>query len=75
MTPAEAPTDEIPPLRPGRITTYSPVDIRRWGVERFLAAVCRKEPLQIPDLGFTDEENRATDEVMRQEREAAAHGL
>ena len=75
MTVAKILTDEIPPLRPGKVTSYSPADIRRWGVQRFLDTVCRKEPLQIPDLGFTEEENRATDEVLRQEREATAHGL
>ena len=67
--------DEIPPLRPGRMNSYSPADIRRWGVERFLDAVCRKEPLEIPDLGFTAEENAAMDEILREEREAAANGL
>ncbi|MDO7874054.1 hypothetical protein Q5H93_04865 [Hymenobacter sp. ASUV-10] len=67
--------DEIPPMRPGRLNLYSPDDIKRWGVERFLDTVCRKEPLEIPDLGFTEEENRAMDEILRQEREASARGL
>ena len=67
--------DEIPPMRPGRMNLYSAADIKRWGVERFLDTVCRKEPLEIPDLGFTDEENRAMDEILREEREASARGL
>jgi hypothetical protein len=67
--------DEIPPMRPGRINLYSPDDIKRWGVQRFLDTVCRKEPLEIPDLGFTEEENRAMDELLRQDREDAANGL
>lgn len=54
---------------------YSPTDIKRWGVQRFLDEVTRKEPLVIPDLGFTEEENRLMDEILREEREAAARGL
>lgn len=68
-------TDLIPPLRPGRLNVYSPADIKRWGVERFLDAVARKEPLPMPDLGFTAAEDEAMDEILRQEREAAARGL
>ena len=73
--PAETLSDVIPPLRPGRINEYSIADIKRWGVERFLDEVCAKEPLQIPDLGFTDEENRLMDEILEQERQASARGL
>ncbi len=73
--PAETLSNIIPPLRPGRVTVYSAADIKRWGVERFLDTVCAKEPLQIPDLGFTNEENRLMDEVLYQEREASARGL
>lgn len=68
-------TDEIPLRHPGRMTSYSPADIRRWGVQRFLDTVCRKEPLPIPDLEFTEAENQAMDEILREEREAAARGL
>ncbi len=75
MTPAETLTDEIPPMRPGRMNSYSTADIKRWGVQRFLDTVCRKEPLEIPDLGFTEEENRLMDEILREEREASARGL
>ena len=75
MTPAEALTDEIPPMQPGRMNSYSTEDIKRWGVERFLDAVQLKEPIPMPDLKFTEEENRQMDEYLRQEREAAARGL
>ena len=67
--------DVIPPMRPGRVNVYSAADIKRWGVERFLDAVALKEPLEMPDFGFTDEENRLMDEILREEREAAARGL
>lgn len=50
--------------------SYSPADIRRWGVERFLDEVCAKEPFQIPDLGFTEAENQRMDEILREERQA-----
>ncbi|WP_375416436.1 hypothetical protein [uncultured Hymenobacter sp.] len=68
-------SDIIPPLRPGRINEYSTTDIKRWGVQRFLDTVCGKKPLEIPDLGFTEEENRLMDEILREEREASARGL
>lgn len=68
-------SDIIPPMRPNRMNSYSTADIKRWGVERFLDAVARKEPLEIPDLGFTDEENRLMDELLRQDREDSANGL
>ena len=63
------PLEPIPPIRKGQ-NSYSPADIKRWGVERFLNEVCSKEPFQIPDLGFTEEENRLMDQVLKQEREA-----
>lgn len=75
MATTETLPDVIPPLRPGRMNVYSPTDIKRWGVQRFLDEVTRKEPLVIPDLGFTEEENRLMDEILREEREAAARGL
>lgn len=75
FTPSDTVADEIPPMRPGRINVYSADDILRWGVERFFEVVGRKEPLKIPDLGFTDEENKAMDELLRQDRENSADGL
>lgn len=67
--------DPIPHLRPGQRTAYSPAAIRRWGVARFLAEVCPAEPLPIPDLGFTPEENARMDALLAQERAATADGL
>jgi len=65
--------EPIPHMRPGK-NSYSPEDIRRWGVKRFLDEVCAKEPFTIPDLRFTDEENRRMDEILQQERQASAEG-
>lgn len=72
---AQPTLDLIPQLRPGQRTSYAPADIRRWGAERFLAEVCPPEPLPIPDLGFTAEENARMDELLADERAAAADGL
>ena len=65
----DKPLEPIPPMRIGG-NSYSPADIRRWGVERFLDEVCAKEPFQIPDLGFTEAENQRMDEILREERQA-----
>ena len=68
-------SDEIPPMKPGQMNGYSTDDIKRWGVKRFLDTVCRKEPLPMPDFGFTDEENAAMDEILRREREIKDFGF
>jgi hypothetical protein len=70
---SDKPLEPIPPMRTSG-NSYSSADIRRWGVERFLNEMCSKEPFVIPDLGFTDEENRRMDEVLDQERQATADG-
>ena len=44
--------------------TYKAEDVLRWGVERFMQEVAPKEFLAIPDLGFTDDENRRTDALL-----------
>ncbi|WP_246559068.1 hypothetical protein [Hymenobacter piscis] len=67
--------DAIPALRWGQLTYYSPADIKRWGVQRFLDTVAPAAPLPIPDLGFTEEENKRMDELLQQERQDAARGL
>jgi hypothetical protein len=64
--------EPIPPMRRGA-NSYKPEDIRRWGVQRFINEVAPKEPLAIPDLGFTEEENRRMDELLKQERDAPAN--
>ena len=68
------PIEPIPPMRRGA-NSYKPEDIRRWGVQRFMSEVAPKEPLEIPDLGFSEEENRRMDELLKLEREASANGL
>lgn len=67
--------EAIPPLKRGRLNSYSPADIKRWGVQRFLDEVCEKDPIPIPNLGFTEEENRRMDELLQEEKEASRDGL
>lgn len=55
--------------------SYKPEDIQRWGVQRFMTEIAPKEPLEIPDLGFSEDENRRMDQLLKQEREASANGL
>lgn len=57
--------ESIPPIRRGN-NSYKPEDIRRWGVKRFLEEVTPKEPLSIPDLGFTEEENHRMNELLKE---------
>ena len=59
--------EAIPPLRRGA-NTYKPEDIRRWGVERFMKEVAPQKPFSIPDLGFTEEENRCMDALLKEEK-------
>lgn len=56
--------DEIPPMRRGRLNSYKPEDIRRWGVERFLEATAVREPFNRVFPEFTEEENRRMDELL-----------
>jgi hypothetical protein len=58
--------EAIPPIRPGA-NSYKPEDIRKWGVKRFMEEVAPKEPFVIPDLGFTEEENKRMDELLKEE--------
>ena len=67
-------TEPIPPMRRGA-NSYKPEDIRRWGVQRFMNEISPKEPLEIPDLGFSAEENQRMDELLKQEQETTANGL
>lgn len=62
--------EPIPPMRRGA-NSYRPEDIRRWGVKRFMNEVAPKQPLEIPDLGFSEEENRRMDEILKEEREVS----
>jgi hypothetical protein len=56
--------DEIPPMKRGRLNSYKPEDIRRWGVERFLEATAVREPFNRVFPDFTDEENQRMDELL-----------
>lgn len=62
--------EPIPPMRRGD-NSYKPEDIRRWGVQRFMDEVAPKLPFKIPDLEFSEEENRRMDELLQEERNAA----
>ena len=66
------PQEPIPPMRRGA-NSYKPEDIRRWGLERFMQEVAPQMPLTIPDLGFSEDENRRMDELLKQERDALPH--
>ena len=57
----------IPLLQKGKMNSYRPEDIKRWGVERFMDAVCAKEDIVIPSLGFTVEENERMEEILKEE--------
>ena len=67
--------DKIPPFKPGQWNSFRPEDVKRWGVERFLAEAAPKEPIPMLDFDFTEEENQRMDEILRAEREAKDRGL
>ena len=57
----------IPLLQKENMNSYRPEDIKRWGVERFMDAVCAKEDIVIPVLGFTVQENGRMEEILKEE--------
>jgi hypothetical protein len=59
--------DIIPILQKGKTNSYRPEDIKRWGVNHFMDVVCAKEDILIPNLGFTDEENKRMDAILLEE--------
>ena len=61
--------DIIPKLQKGKPTSYRPEDIKRWGVNHFMDVVCGKGNIIIPNLGFTDEENKRMDSILLEETE------
>lgn len=63
------PIETIPPMRRGA-NSYKPEDIRRWGVQRFMDEVAPKLPFEMPDFGFSEEENKCMDELLKEERES-----
>ena len=58
--------EAIPPMRRGA-NTYKPEDIRRWGIDRFMREIAPQEPFFIPNLRFTEEENRRMDALLEKQ--------
>jgi len=54
-------------LTEGR-TSLRPEEIKAYGVKRFLDEQAKRGPFLIPDLHFTEEENRLMDELLAAER-------
>jgi hypothetical protein len=54
----------IPLLKKGKYNSYRPEDIKQWGVERFLETVCAMNDIEVPVLGFNDEENKNMDVIL-----------
>ena len=67
--PPDSDPEPVPPLRRGH-KSYRPEDIKRWGVRRILEEQAARGPFQMPDFGFTEEENRRMDEILAEERRA-----
>ncbi|MDR6560686.1 MULTISPECIES: hypothetical protein [unclassified Arcicella] len=57
----------IPLLKKGEYNSYRPEDIKRWGIERFLETVCASKEIEVPNLGFNDEENNRMDSILKDE--------
>ena len=51
-------------------TSLRPEEIKAYGVKRFLDEQAKRGPLPIPDLHFTEEENRLMDQILAEERQA-----
>ena len=64
------------PLPRPRRNSYRVEDIiAEYGaLDNFLDAVCSKEPIQIPDFEFMDEENRRMDEILEEELQVGVAG-
>jgi len=71
METTKAIEDEIPLMKRGRINSYKPEDIRRWGVERFLEATAVREPFLLEFPEFTEEENRRMDKILAEGDQSA----
>ena len=67
--------DEIPSMKPRQWNSYRPEDIKRWGVARFLSETAPEKPIPIPDLEFTEEENRRMDQLLKEEKEHKENGF
>jgi hypothetical protein len=60
----------IPVMKPRQWNSYSPEDVKRWGVERFLGQVAPQEPISFPDFGFTEEENQRMDAILKEDKQS-----
>lgn len=56
----------IPLLKKGKLNIYSPQQINAvGGIEKFLDLVAQKEPISIPDFGFTEAEWKEMEKFLR----------
>lgn len=46
----------VPKMKRGQMNTYDPTIIKAIGADLFFQLVAPKEPIPIPDLGFSDSE-------------------
>ena len=67
MTSVPNPIDQ---MRAEGRTSLRPEDIKAYGVQRFLDEQEKLGPFPVPDLEFTEEENRLMDEILAEERRA-----
>jgi len=68
-TPTEFKINEItiPKLKRGQLNIYDSTQIKAVGVETFLNLICEKEPIQPPDLGFTDAEWDEMEKLLKED--------
>ncbi len=59
-------------LAQGR-TSLRPEDIKAYGIARFLDEQEKRCPLPALNIAFTEEENRLMDQILAEERQAAAN--
>ncbi len=57
----------IPKLKRGQLNIYNSSQIKAVGTETFLELICEKEPIQPPDLGFSDEEWNEMEELLKED--------
>ena len=61
--------EEIPPRQKGQLNIYKPIDIKRWGIERFLEATAVQEPFLLEFPEFTEKVNWRIDELLTKEKD------
>lgn len=66
ITSKKIPPTKIPPLQKGKLNIYSPEQVKQaGGIENFLNIVALKEPITIPDLGFSEEQWNEMEKLLR----------